>query len=135
MKSNFLATRLNLILVIILITSIGAALWQTQTGSAASVIEVNTSEDVSKNDGQCSLREAVTSANKDSKSGGKPGECSAGSGPDTILLPAGIYTLSKSDNGQEDSSSTGDLDIRGDLYIIGDGPDSTMVEASTTWTH
>ena len=37
----------------------------------------------------CSLREAITAANDDAAFGG----CSAGSGADTIFLPAGIYTL------------------------------------------
>jgi CSLREA domain-containing protein len=39
----------------------------------------------------CSLREAITAANSDATYGG----CSAGAGTDTIMLPAGTYTLSR----------------------------------------
>jgi CSLREA domain-containing protein len=48
-------------------------------------IVVDTTADVADGgDGECSLREAITAANSDSASGIVPGECAAGSGPDTI---------------------------------------------------
>lgn len=95
--------------------------WQAQRASAATEILVTTTADSLNTDGFCSLREAVIAANKDIASSGSPGECPAGSGADTILLPEGIYMLSRSDKGKEDSSSTGDLDISGDLTILGSG--------------
>ncbi|MEJ2265839.1 MAG: hypothetical protein P8X95_20530 [Anaerolineales bacterium] len=61
------------------------------------------------------MREAIISANKDQPSGSKKGECVAGSGADTIEIPLikgnGTYLLTRTDNGKEDSSSTGDLDV------------------------
>jgi CSLREA domain-containing protein len=76
-------------------------------------IEVNTTKDIKQNnDDLCSLREAIIAANTDKKSGAKDGECKAGNGADVIILqPNTVYTLSRTDNGNEDSSQTGDLDI------------------------
>lgn len=62
----------------------------------------------------CSLRDAVNAAN-------------ALPGPDVILLPPGTYTLSLAGAG-EDQGATGDLDIRGDLAIVGSGADDTLVD-------
>jgi len=59
-------------------------------------------------DGKCSLREAVTAANTDSRSGDPQGECDAGDGDDIIHLPWGIYTL-----------TGGDLGISTNIYIFG----------------
>ncbi len=61
----------------------------------------------------CSLRDAVNAAN-------------ALAGPDVIILPPGTYTLSLA--GAEDQGATGDLDIRGDLTIVGSGADDTIVD-------
>ena len=44
----------------------------------AVAITVNTGSDVSANDGQCTLREAITAANTNTASGALPGECAAG---------------------------------------------------------
>ena len=52
-------------------------------------IAVNTFDDQVNGDGDCSLREAVIAANTDTDTDA----CPAGSGPDTITLPAGTYTL------------------------------------------
>lgn len=43
---------------------------------------------VDPQDGQCSLREAVSAANDDTGSGPAAGECPAGSGADTIPVAA-----------------------------------------------
>jgi CSLREA domain-containing protein len=55
----------------------------------------------------CSLREAIIAAN-------------AVQGPDTILVPAGIYKLSITGQG-EDAGATGDLDIKSTVTIKGVG--------------
>jgi CSLREA domain-containing protein len=56
----------------------------------AATIAVNTTADELNTDGDCSLREALASANSD---GVDPHDaCTAGSGADTIALPAGTYT-------------------------------------------
>ncbi len=50
-------------------------------------ITVNSASDVvDANDGLCTLREAIFSANTDVASGLTVGECAAGSAADTILL-------------------------------------------------
>lgn len=101
----------------------------TKSSQASSPIVVNTFLDSKQaSDGQCSLREAIIAANTDKKSGNKPGECPAGSGADTIILAAGTYNLTRSDSGNEDASQTGDLDIIGDLTIVGAGADVTIIQ-------
>ncbi len=49
---------------------------------AAATITVNSTSDVTANDGECTLREAITNANNDADSTG--GDCIAGNGADTI---------------------------------------------------
>jgi CSLREA domain-containing protein len=46
--------------------------------------------DTAADDGQCTLREAITAAHTDNASGAMPGECGAGSGDDTINFQAGL---------------------------------------------
>jgi CSLREA domain-containing protein len=51
----------------------------------ASTITVNSlADDADGTDGECTLREAITSANTDTSSGMATGECAAGSGDDVI---------------------------------------------------
>lgn len=54
--------------------------------NAATNIVVNSNSDLAVDDGLCTLREAIASANSDSSSGATSGECQAGSGIDTILF-------------------------------------------------
>lgn len=78
------------------------------------IIAVNTAADELNADGDCSLREAIQAANTDRAVDG----CPAGSGPDTIKLPAGDYALALAGAG-EDANAAGDLDITGDLDLLG----------------
>ncbi len=88
---------------------------------AGTIIYVNSYLDViNPNDGYCTLRESIIAANTDTTSGGAYAECPAGSGADTILLPPGTYTLTIGGVG-EDNSATGDLDLKSDLTIQGNG--------------
>ena len=87
----------------------------------ATVITVDTTADSVANDGQCSLREAITAANTDTASGVSVGECTGGSGDDTITLALDTYQLSLSGGG-EDANSTGDLDVTKSLRIEYTGP-------------
>src|SRR5689334_6026251 len=64
------------------------------TGANAATITVNSTADVAANDGQCTLREAITAANTDTSSGAAAGECVAGSGADTIQFNIGSGTPS-----------------------------------------
>lgn len=66
-------------------------------------------------DAHCSLREAILAAN-------------ARAGEDVIVLHAGLYRLSLAGAG-EDLGATGDLDIRDDLVLLGDGAVGTIVDA------
>jgi CSLREA domain-containing protein len=79
-------------------------------------IEVTTESDDLTDNGNCTLREAIKAANTDTA----VDECPAGSGADTISVPAGTYTLSIPGTG-EDANATGDLDITDDLTIVGTG--------------
>jgi CSLREA domain-containing protein len=120
-KLSRFALRLSWFLALTLVL-----LWLVGVGHASTFIVVNSTEDVKKNDGQCTLREAIIAANTDRRSGGRQDECPAGSGADTIILAAdpdpvtgiAVYTLSLTDNGNEDSASTGDLDIFGDVILM-----------------
>lgn len=79
----------------------------------AASLTVNTVNDELNSDGDCSLREAVRSANSDTA----VDACTAGAGADTINLPEGIYTLSLSGAEANDASER-DLDITDDLQIV-----------------
>ena len=94
-------------------------------------ITVNTSNDeldlLSPN-GRCSLREALGNANDNS---GALADCSAGTGDDTVSLPAGKFVLSIDDPGSDNVGAEGDLDVTDDhaLTIRGAGPDQTIIDA------
>lgn len=60
---------------------------------AGTTIVVNTTSDIEANDGECSLREAIASANDDAASGAAAGECPAGSGNDTIEFATPSTTI------------------------------------------
>jgi CSLREA domain-containing protein len=66
-------------------------------------------------DTHCSLREAILAAN-------------ARAGEDVIVLNPGVYRLSLPGAG-EDLGATGDLDVRDDLVLLGDGAVSTIIDA------
>ncbi|HSO26899.1 MAG TPA: CSLREA domain-containing protein, partial [Anaerolineales bacterium] len=91
--------------------------------AAGATIEVTSVVDVLADDGDCTLREAIQAANLDEAVGG----CPAGAGADTIVLPAGVYTLSRAGT-YEDANQTGDLDILAGLTILGAGQDITTVD-------
>lgn len=84
-------------------------------------IVVNTTADtVNGSDGFCSLREAITSANTNTASGGVSGECIAGavSYTDTINLPAGHYNVGSN------------LFLTSDIEIVGAGETSTVIDGN-----
>ena len=95
----------------------------------AAPITVNSAADVIADDGVCTLREAITAANTDTALGATPGECPAGSGADTITVPAGTYTLSIP-GADEDANASGDLDITADLTINGAGAAATIIDGA-----
>src|SRR2546428_2051567 len=66
--------------------------------------------------GTCSLRAAVQ-------------ESRSLPGPDTIILPSGIYTLTIAGAGNN-SATSGDLDISEDLTIVGAGARTTIIDGN-----
>ena len=132
MSSNNNLTFRGKLIHIGLILAIAAGIFfvgqPAQLVQAGATIVVNSTQDSLGNDGKCTLREAVISANKDARSGSKSNECVAGNGADTIQLPGdlGPFTLTRLDNGKEDASATGDLDILGSVTIEAAGPHVTI---------
>lgn len=92
----------------------------------AATITVNTTVDELNTNGNCSLREGIQAANTNSL----VDACLAGSGTDTIILPAGTYTLGIAGTG-EDANATGDLDVTGGLIINGAGAVSTIIDGGS----
>ena len=87
--------------------------------ASATTITVNTTVDELNTNGNCSLREAIKS---NSDGGGSFDNCPQGSSTvaDVIVLQsAATYNLSRV--GEDGDATNGDLDIRGDLIIIGNG--------------
>lgn len=64
---------------------------------------------------ECTLRAAIQEANATVER-------------DTIVIPAGTYTLTIQGSG-EDGSAAGDLDIRSDMTLVGAGSASTIIQA------
>ncbi len=93
----------------------------------ATSIMVTTTIDELNVDGDCSLREAIQAANTDTA----VDTCPAGSGMDTIFLPAGLYSLTLGSSG-EDENLGGDLDISQDLIIIGDSKSTTILDGNAS---
>ena len=86
-------------------------------------ITVNTADDELNSDGDCSLREALQAANTNTA----VDACPAGSGWDTIQIPAGTYQLSLT-GADEDSNATGDFDILESVDIVGAGSSTTILD-------
>jgi CSLREA domain-containing protein len=87
--------------------------------AAFAIVNVTTTADAYDGvpNGDCSLREAIQSQNDNANFGGcvrgiVPGPC----GTDTILLPSGTYTLTRT-GAEADLHLTGDLDLRGSVII------------------
>ncbi|MEM8532164.1 MAG: choice-of-anchor Q domain-containing protein [Chloroflexota bacterium] len=67
----------------------------------------------------CTLRAAIQEAN-------------LSAGPDTIVLPADTYTLTRTVNPGSNDVVGGDLDVAGDLTINGAGEATTIIQAGLT---
>ena len=91
----------------------------------ATQITVTTTTDELNADGDCSLREAIVAANTNAA----VDACPAGSGADTITLPAGTFTLSLAGANEQDAA-TGDLDLVDDLTLVGDSTATTIIDVA-----
>jgi CSLREA domain-containing protein len=101
----------------------------TTAGTAGTTITVNSTDDtLVPGDGNCTLREAINNANSNSDTTG--GDCAAGAGADTIILPGGIYTLTIA-GAEENNNTTGDLDVRDNLMIEGAGAEVTIIDGNS----
>jgi CSLREA domain-containing protein len=67
-------------------------------------------------DSDCSLREAIVAANSTY-------------GPDVVVLPAGVYVLSRAGAG-EDLAASGDLDVIDDVDLVGSDPAATVIDGA-----
>jgi hypothetical protein len=94
--------------------------------SLAAVIDVSTSTDEfnTSPNGQCSVREAIRSANDNADFGGCTG--SGAYNNDTVRVPIGTFTLTRAGI-DEDFGATADLDIRGNLTLQGAGSTQTSI--------
>ncbi|MFN7952518.1 MAG: CSLREA domain-containing protein [bacterium] len=104
------------------------ATWMCAASAArATTIPVDsTADDYDQGpNGNCTLREAVLSANQDAP----VDACPAGSGADTIALPAGTYRLTIPAENYEREGKTGGLVLEEDVEILGAGRDETVIDA------
>src|SRR5262249_49572377 len=81
----------------------------------ATIVVTTTADVVNPNDKLVSLREAITRAN-------------ATAAPDTILLKAGVYKITRFGTG-ENGNARGDFDVTNPLTLIGKGQASTFIDA------
>ena len=117
--------KLPLGLLVLAILAAAVALLARPAAEAipGATITVDTTNDELNADGDCSLREAIQAANTDAA----VDACTAGSGADTIVLPASTYTLSIA-GANEDPNATGDLDITDGLTLTGAGQAITVID-------
>jgi CSLREA domain-containing protein len=120
MKSK--ALRSVLMLALVLALALGAM--PTSVVHAAT-ITVTTTDDELNTDGDCSLREAIQAANTDAA----VDACIAGSGADTINIPAGTCVITLAGN-QDSNNLTGDLNIRSSLTLQGAGQATTILNGN-----
>ena len=130
-KKSVLCSSVRPLLIVALLVSLVVALPSPRATAdvgitAGTTITVDIETDTVENDGHCSLREAISAANLKASSGLATGECPAGSGNDTIVLPSGTYNLAGAPG--EDNNATGDLDIKSSLAIQGVGSDTTVID-------
>ena len=127
-KNAFLRT-LTLGLILAVLAGSALSAFSFQTGKAAGPITVTSTLDQLGNDGMCTLREAIIAANSGKPSGSKANECLPVSGSNVIQLQPITYNLTRTDNGNEDSASTGDLDIRSNIIIQVNGVGQATIQA------
>src|SRR3954470_10877792 len=94
--------------------------------AGAATIAAAPGNDGQTNDQVCSLREAIDASNGDSTGGG---DCTAGSGTDTITLAPGDYNLAGGGAG-EDANAGGDLDITASVTISGAGASASIIHGT-----
>jgi hypothetical protein len=97
--------------------------------AAADTIKATTISDISADDGECSLREAVTATNQNAPvNGANDCDHDGGTGKDTVKLPDGTLPLLGAAN--DNANASGDLDVEaGDgLTLAGKGSGDTTID-------
>jgi CSLREA domain-containing protein len=93
--------------------------------ATAATLTVNTTADEFNAGGSCSVREAIQAANTNQNFGGCVGSGSYGLA-DIINVPAGNYLLTRYGS-YNDSNTSGDFDIAGNVRIVGAGAPQTVI--------
>lgn len=132
MKKSLLTAILFVLFIGLTIVWLPIDLAQSQVLEApanqgAVIVVDDTGDIVTPSDGRCTLREAILNANGDTDV--TNGDCLAGSGGDTVVLPAGTYTLTVPGAG-EDAAATGDLDITDHMTLTGAMSNTTIIDAA-----
>jgi CSLREA domain-containing protein len=123
-QANRISTAwLSMMSVVLLALTPGGSLPSPLFAPEVTTIVVNTMTDENNTDGDCSLREAILAANADTS----VDACPAGNGDDTIVVPAGTYTVTIPGQ-SENAALTGDLDITANVVIVGAGAASTTID-------
>ena len=118
------------LLAVLVAASIGVVPTAGPTLAATTITVTTTADDLDIGfNGNCTLREAILAANIDTKID----TCPAGSGKDTIIVPASAtpYTLTNT-GADEDDGVKGDLDLydADGVVIRGAGAASTIIDAA-----
>ena len=121
---RLLAAGASLGLALLLSGAVLFALRLPAAFAATTITVTSTADDLTVN-GNCTLREAVKAANTELA----VDACPAGSGADTISLPAGTFTLALA-GAEEDANATGDLDVLASVTIEGASATTTIVDAN-----
>ncbi|MCP5011907.1 MAG: hypothetical protein GY942_18165 [Aestuariibacter sp.] len=111
---------LSIGLVISLGYWLGSAEMKTAVAAPLANLTVTIGDSSFADDGQCSLREAIVNANQDTQAFTSAGECSAGSGADSIIVGIDV-TLTITDNNADGNGANGLPVITSTIVISGDG--------------
>jgi hypothetical protein len=114
-------------MILLFALTVGLASFLAMGAADAATLQVAAgAPDVLATDGTCSLREAIINTNDAAATWP---DCAAGSGADTIVLPAGNYVLAIAGT-EEDAAASGDLDVLDDLTLRGAGAAITTIDAA-----
>ena len=127
MLKNFsCSTRFILIACGALFVAANLFLAQPIAAKPGATIAITSPLDVKNpNDGLCTLREAVDAIWFHAASGPAAGECPAGTGNDTITLPAATYTLT--------DTASGHIVLTQNTILNGAGAATTIIQGGVGW--
>src|SRR5437879_905698 len=113
----------------------GLALLVLASPAAAATINVTTTTDEFDSGSRCSIREAIGAANTASIA--KAPGCVAGSGADTIIVPAGRHRLTRQAKSPDPPTATsenadvyGDLDVTQPVTIVHGGIRPAIIDSN-----